>query len=248
MALHVLAYTGSSHDATVDATPVPDDIFTVMNGHFFPPNPLKLFAFYAGGTILNSVQLVTPSTRQISIPRMVPVSLVVAPPTDPNVIDLRMNPLSLNALEEISLLNTLGTNASNLPFVNVLFVGDQLQPPQRGDILTLHGTATTAAVAFGWTSITITWDNTLPSGTYAIVGAQVISATAIAHRFIFKDSVYRPGFLSVGSAGIRTAFDYYRGGMGTLGMFTTTTYPTLQVLCSGTDAAHDVVLSIVKVG
>jgi hypothetical protein len=245
---HVLGYQGSSHDVTnLDATPIQDDIFTVQNGHFLPSMDLNLYGGYFGGTILNNTQLVTPTTRQISIPRMIPVSATVSPPTDPNVIDMRLNPLRLRAVEEISLLNTLGTNASNLQFINILFVGTSLDPVPAGDILTLHGTATTTAVALGWTSLNTIYDTTLPNGTYAIIGAQVISTTAIAHRFIFKDQIFRPGFISTTGVANRTAWDYYRGAMGRLGTFTTTTYPILQTLCVSADTTHDVTYFIVRV-
>lgn len=246
---HVLAYQGSSHDVTdLDATPVQDDIISISNGHFMPQSDMLLFGFYGGGNILSYVTLNTPTTRQISVPRMVPVSGTILPPTDPNIIDLRQNPLRLRAIEEIQMLNTLGTNASNLPFVNLLFVGDRLEPVPRGDVLTLHGTSTTAAVSLAWTSLSITFDTTIPAGLYAIVGAQVVSTNALAHRFIFKDQIWRPGFLSVNAATARTAWDYYRGGMGQLGTFTTVTYPTMQVLCNGTDASHDVTWEIVRIG
>lgn len=245
---HVLGYQGSSHDVVgLDATPIPDDIVTIQNGHFLPSTDLNLFGFYAGGSILNYVQLVTPTTRQISVPRLVPINNSVTPPNNPNMVDLRGNPLRLRAVEEISMLNTLGTNASNIPFINILFVGKSLDPIPQGDILTLHGTSTTTAVVNGWTSLAITYDNTLPAGTYAIIGAQVQSANAIAHRFIFKDMFYRPGFMSVTSFYNRPVWDYYRGAMGLLGTFTTTTYPTLQVLCAVADAAHDVTFSIIRI-
>jgi hypothetical protein len=246
---HVLAYQGSSHDIVgLDATPIPDDIFTIQNGHFLPQYDLQFYGGYFGGSILSYVQLVTPTTRQISIPRLVPINAAVVPVTNPNMVDLRLNPLRLRAVEEISLLNTLGTNAGNQPFINVLFVGKSLDPIPQGDILTLHGTSTTAAVVNAWTSLAITYDNTLPAGTYAIIGAQVQSTNAIAHRFIFKDQWLRPGFLSVSSATNRLNWDYYRGAMGLLGTFTTTTYPTLQVLCASADATHDVTFSIIRVG
>jgi hypothetical protein len=245
---HVLAYQGSSHDVVgLDATPVQDDIFSIQNGHFLPQNDLLLYGLYCGGNLLQYTQLVTPTTRQISIPRMIPISSTILPPTNPNMVDMRGQPFHLRAIEEISMLNTLGTNASNLPFVNLLFVGNSLVPVPQGDIYTLHGTSTTAAVSLAWTSISITYDTTIPAGTYAIIGCQHISTNALAHRFIFKDQIYRPGFVSVTSAGNRPNWEYYRGGMGQLGTFTTVTYPTIQVLCNGTDASHDITLSIVRI-
>ena len=54
--------------------------------------------------------------------------------------------------------------------------------------------------------------------------------------------------LSAAAASNRTAWDYYRGGMGKLGDFTTVTYPSIEVLCSGTDASHDITLFMIKTG
>ena len=249
MPFHILGYYGSTHDQpSFDAPPIPDDIFTIQNGHFLPQYDLNLYGGYFGGSLLLSTRLVTPTTRQISVPYLVPINPSLLAGTDPNVIDMRLNPLRLRAVEEISLVNNIATNASNQPFVNLLLVGKSLDPVPMGDMLTLHGASTTPAVNAQWTSIAITFDTTIPAGTYAIVGAQVISPSAIAHRFIFKDQWFRPGFLSVNNPGQRTAWDYYRGALGLLGTFTTVTYPTLQVLCSGADAAHDVTFTIIRIG
>jgi hypothetical protein len=76
----------------------------------------------------------------------------------------------------------------------------------------------------------------------------VLASTGIAHRFVFKDQWFRPGFLSLQTGWNRTAWDYYRGAMGMLGTFTTVTYPTIQILSTAADVGCDVTLTIIRIG
>ena len=244
---HAFAYTATGNTiSNLEMTPIQDDILSIQNGHFLPANDMNLFGFYCGSTLASFVTLNTPTLRQVSVPRMIPVSNQASPFTDPNIVDLRSNPLTLKAVEEIQLLITLATNASPALAVALMLAGDRLDPVPRGDIVTLHGVSTTTVNATGWTSLNIIFDTILPAGRYALIGAQVVSATAIAHRFILKDQVPRPGFLSINALSNRTAWDYPRGGMGKIGEFTTITYPIMQVLCSAADNSHDVLWHIVR--
>lgn len=247
MPWHVLIYQGSGvSTATTDMTPVPDPIVAIQNGHYLPHQDLFLYGAWAGGTTLDSATIVTPRSRQVVPPRMYPIDATLEPPDRPHIIDRRMNPFKLNAVEEISIQTTYSSTTSTASYF-VMLVGTGQQGVPAGDIYSLHGTATTAAVANAWTQLAITWDQTIPAGTYAVVGSNHVSASAVAHRFIFKDAILRPGFLSLQSIADMTAPDYYTGGWGLLGQFNTYTYPAIEVLCETTDASHDFVMNFIKV-
>lgn len=246
MPYHVVAYTANTFAVTnFDSTPVPDDIIAIQNGHYLPHIQLMNFGGWMGGVNLTAVRMVTPRSRQIVPPPLYPIQGAIAMPDRPHIFDRRMNPFTLNSVEEVSVQMNIG-GAANAVSAAIFFWGTSLDAVPSGDIYSLHGSATTAAVALNWTTITITWDQTIPAGQYAIIGSQHQSANGLAHRWIFKDQILRPGFLSQAALTNITEPSVYYGGWGTFGSFNTYTYPSLQVLCNGTDSAHDVVMNIVK--
>lgn len=244
---HVMAHYNSTFGITLsDLSPVSDDIISVQNNHFLPSTDLKLFGGYFSAADLSVIQLATPKTRQVVPPYLIPLQAAALPGDRPNWVDMRDNPFLLRAVEEIQVLATVG-GAGAEPIYGLLFAGYSLDPIPAGDLYTLHGTATTAGVVGSWVSLSITWDQTIPAGRYAMVSSQVRSTNAVAHRWIFKDQVLRPGFLSQNAVGDYIDPYWYRGGFGVMGYFTTTTYPTCQVLCNAADASHDIIMTFVRV-
>lgn len=248
MGYHVLAYQTSGFGVSnQDMSPVADAIFSIQNGHFLPHVDLNVYGAYFGGANLLAVRLVTPRSRQIVPPPLYPIQGALLPPDRPHIVDRRNNPFKLNAVEEVSLQANLG-GAGSLPNVAVLFAGTSLDMVPAGDIYSLHGTSTTAAVPMQWTPINITWDQTIPAGNYTMIASQQQSTNAIAHRWVFKTAVMRPGFLSVTAIPNISEPSWYYGGWGILGTFNTYTYPQMEVLCNVADTAHDCVMNIIKVG
>lgn len=244
---HVVIYQANTFGVTnFDSAPVTDTWLAIQNGHYLPQESLKLFGGWFGGINLTAVSLVTPRSRAVVPPRLYPIQQTLLPPDRPHIYDRRSNPFTLNAIEEVSVTFNIG-GAANAFTTAVLFVGEMLDPVPPGDVFSLHGTATTAAVANAWTQVNVVWDQTIPSGKYTVVGSQVQSATAIAHRWYFRNRPLKPGFISLTSLGNISDPSYYFGGWGSLGSFDTTVYPFLEVFCNGADAAHDVVINMVKV-
>lgn len=245
---HVLALQANTFGQTnYDSVPLSDSWIGIQNGHFFPQKQLMLFGGWFGGVNLTAITLVTPRSRMVVPPRLYPIQASLLPPDRPHIWDRRNNPFTLNATEEISMQMNIG-GAANAYNTAILFVGESLDPVPSGDIYSLHGTSTTAAVANQWTTVPVQWDQTIPSGTYTVVGSQHQSTNAIAHRFNFRNPPNRPGFLSITGLGNITDPSYYGGGWGALGQFNTTAYPFVDVLCNAADAAHDFVMNMVKVG
>lgn len=245
---HVLALQANTFGQTnYDMLPLADSWIPIQNNHYFPPDQMLLFGGWFGGASLTAVTLTTPRSRQVVPPRLYPIQSSLLPPDRPHIWDRRSNPFILNRVEEVSLLANIG-GAANAYNTAILFVGDQLDPVPAGDIYSLHGTSTTAATANAWTQVTVSWDQTIPSGTYLVVGSQHQSTNAIAHRWYFRYKPNKPGFLSLTSLGNMTDPSYYFGGWGALGRFDTTAYPFLEVLCNAADASHDIVMNMIKIG
>jgi hypothetical protein len=244
---HVAAYKGSTHaQSSFDLTAIQDNILTIQNGHILPDVDMKLFMACGLAVDLTAMILVSPHLRQIVNPRVYPINASVTPPTRPQLVDRRLNPWIMKAVEEFQVQVNVGGAADETIF-SILLIGDRLEMVPAGEVYSLHGSGTTAASSGAWTSEPIVWDQNLPAGTYIAISSQVQSTNAVAHRWTFKGQFLRPGFLSVTSLTNITFPEWYNGGMGAMGQFNTYTMPNLEVLCNAADAAHDVTLSCIKV-
>ena len=244
---HTVALTANTFGQTnYDMIPVTDAWIGIQNSHFFPQEPLRLYGGWMGGVNLTKVTLVTPRSRQVVPPVLYPIQGTVTPPDRPHVWDRRTNPFTINAIEEISVQANIG-GAANAINTAIMFMGESLDPVPTGDIYALHGVSATAAVANTWTQVTVSWDQTIPAGNYAVIGSQHQSTNAIAHRFYFRNKNLRPGMLSITALTNIGEPSYYFGGWGQLGQFNTTAYPFIEVYCNGADASHDIVMNMVKV-
>ena len=245
---HTLAWKEAvAASATETMAPVTDTIIAVKNNRFFPTKDYKILYSYQGAAVTGRVQINTPSLRQVSSPWMNPFNPAIEPGTDPNISDYRSNPLLLRGLEEVeaSATEEAGTGGD---FWVVQGWGLDLAPAPAGDVYTMRGTGTTTAVADNWTTVSLTWDNQLPVGIFAVCGGVVVSATGIAWRTVFEDQVARPGGLCVDATNERTASMFRKGGLGNWGQFNSNRMPEFQVLCSSGDTAQTFYLDFVRVG
>ena len=246
--MHLLGfYVGSS--GTTANTQLPalsGDIFTRTNGNFLPQRGINVYAAYCGGATLTHSRIVTPKLRQVTIPYILPVTAAAIPPTNPNIMDLRANPLQLDKLEEFEMQYT--DSAGSDKVTGLAFIGDQFRPAPAGQVLTMRGTSTTAAVSNAWTTLTVTWPDSLPNGRYAIVGFKHFCTNAIAARLIIDGQDWRPGCLSIGTVTDKPSEISMNGGLGEVGRFEQTAMPQVEVLVNGTDADSEVFVQIVRVG
>src|ERR1700677_1257845 len=123
MPYHVVAYTANTNTQTnFYSTPVPDAIIAIQNGHYLPHIQLFSYGGWFGGVNLTAVRLVTPRSRQVVPPPLYPIQGAVVMPDRPHVFDRRMNPFTLNAVEEVSIQMNIGGTA-NAQNVAVFFWG-----------------------------------------------------------------------------------------------------------------------------
>lgn len=248
---HLLANTiliGQTVDT--DVTPVTDSVFLIQNSHFVPQADCYVQMATAGSATLNRTRIITASLRIPSTPWLRPILEAAIPPNNPRLCDYRAGPLLLKALEEIEVAGTSGLASGTERFFSGLWVSDTLalQPIPAGNIVTMRGTSTTTVTANAWTQLTTTWQDTLPFGTYAIVGLTHQSANAQLARLVINGQLWRPGSLSVtalGNAGNRA---FLKGGMGVWGTFRSVAMPIVEVLANAADASHEVYLDFIRTG
>lgn len=245
---HISAYrnANASTTANTQVVAVADQIISRRNGNFFPVQRYNMPFVYAGGDELLRARLVTPEFRQFSSPYIRPVEPSDSPGDDPNVEDLRMNPLEIPQNEEISLQHT--GSAALQPVVGMIGLQPRVVPLPPGRIYTMRGTATDTLVVGAWTDLTVTWEDSLPRGTYAIVGMVPFSAGAIAARFILDNQVLRPGGLGITTETNRTHPMFLNGGLGVWGTFDNEAFPDIEMLSAVADTAETIYMQYMKVG
>lgn len=246
---HLAAYTKTNlgNTADTDIGALTDDILTIQNTHFVLQQQMNLIAAAAMSATLLRAKLASPSMRQIASPFIRPIIGAVKPAANPNVWVMDYQPFSIPPFEEIQLLATSGV-ATTEAFTSLIWLQTLNENVPVGNIIPLRFTSTTAAVANAWSSVTITFLDTLPSGVYAMVLSECQSAQAIAHRWIISNQLHRPGFLSFTNLTDRMPDLYAKCQFGVMGRFRSNDLPRLQVLCNGADAAHEGYLYAIRVG
>lgn len=245
---HLCAYSlALGTVANTDVPAVSDDILAISNSHFLPQRDYDLTFAAAMAATLNRARIVSPTNRQITLPFIRPIIAAALPPAVPNVADYTRNPFRIRGLEELAIEATsdiaMGTERCNV----LVGLSSGFEPPPRGDVFTLRGTSTTAAVANAWTTLVTTWADILPAGTYACLGLEAIATNQVAARVIFENQVERPGCLGHATVGLKPWLKFQKGELGVWGRFKSTRMPIVQVLNNSTDAVHTVYMDLVRI-
>lgn len=237
-----------TQDVETDIQPIVDDIFVIQNNHFLPQVDRNLMwaAFLATDGV--TARIITPSLRQVTTPFIRPVSTSLLPGNQVNVADYRANPLRLRGLEELQ-VNAEQTSAGAADVVIMMGLEvTPISPMPSGDVYTLRGTGTTTVTANAWSTVAITWQDTLPAGNYAVVGLQGNSVTGYAARLIFEDQWPRPGGLLTQAEDAATHQMFMKGGLGIWGRFNSNRMPVVQYYCASADTAQVIYIDLIRVG
>ena len=119
-----------------------------------------------------------------------------------------------------------------------------INPDTSGEFFTIRATGTTTLSTYAWTNCTLTFNDTLPAGTYEIVGMHAISAGAIAARLVIPQYAWRPGVIASTSANVFSGTTFRYGNSGVFGSFTHMTPPTVDFLSSSADTSQTVYLDL----
>jgi hypothetical protein len=186
----------------------------------------------------------------------------------PRTLDLSMSPMPLRPAEEFDIYASQNSGGSETEYVLCNFADG---PPQAlafpvmpailggsamtpGRAFSVHATGSTTLTAGAWTSVTLTLDQTLPAGTYGVIGMRAYSATALFARVKPITGIkYRPGGIGV------QAYDQLDpwwqrawpwGGkivapMGIWVMFYQNVVPNIDFFATSADTAEEVWLDLV---
>jgi hypothetical protein len=223
-----------------------------------PPRWNQILAAWAGmsnaADVLVAARLSAPSMRDKTLLDLVNLEAIAAggtlEPSSPTPINVYTNkPIQLvsgeflNALQESD-----GTTAANLCTAIVLLGdGDYSNPYAGMPVQTVRGTGTTTLTANAWSAVTITLDQQLAAGRYAIIGMRAQSAGAKAARLILQETPARPGVIAYDSNADIEHPMFRNGNLGVFGSFIHSAIPQVEFLSLSGDTAETIFLDIVKI-
>lgn len=155
------------------------------------------------------------------------------------------NPRDLTPAESVNLAiqATGGAAAANY---GLIWMADGPVKPTSGKIFTVRGTGASALAAGTWVNTAITFNSTLPAGTYQVVGFRASGANLVAARIVFVGAPFRPGI--PGDPDVDTNFwsSYFRdGAAGVFGAFDVNQPPTIDCL-GATDTTQAFAFDLIK--
>ncbi len=168
----------------------------------------------------------------------------------PNAIalvdDLRDKPLVMVVGESYVATIHSDTTAAALQWV-VEWFADGPIAPHVGAQFTTRLTGATALVSRTWTLCPMVFDENIPRGRYAIVGARARSATCIAARMVVPGAQNRPGVLGVTADSDYGWEGFRHGGMGVFAEWEDTDAMQWEFLANAADAAEVLYLDLASV-
>lgn len=250
--LHVIAFAESyaaaptSYDA-MDA--VSDGVFSRASatGLYVPAGMKLVAAFGSFGVYPNPrFRINAPSMLKVGYPQILPLAQQPGS-DDPNFQVLLDRPILFPSNEVVGVDAVAATSAAVQAGHALLFFAKEIAPLPPGDAFWIRGSASTATTPGSWSGLDLTWDVTLPEGTWAIIGFSHVCSNGVAARLVFPGSSYRPGTLTVGSTVQRTHAAFLEGKFGVFGQFAAFAPPSVEALTASAATDHQVFIRVVRV-
>lgn len=239
-----LALTGIL--TAIDA--VPDQAIRVNGTDIVVPANIPYLlaeAALSGSTAFTGAQVESPSLRQLANQDIAPIVAAVVFGANPAVQHHFQNPRGLKGNESIN-LSVNATDATAADNYGLIWLADGALTPVKGNMFSVQATAAATNVAGTWVNSDLTFDSTLPAGTYNIVGMRAVGTGLIAARLVLVGAGYRPGVPAVNAVGDQDFPPSRYGAMGTFGSFDVNQPPTVDCLGS-TGTAQTIILDLIKV-
>jgi hypothetical protein len=207
----------------------------------------------SGGTSL--ARLESPTLRETSRIQFSEINGLAdadVEPTSPTpILNFINNPVKLTGDEQLKFTANSNTSAAAFQWCVVAFGGSKMSPISSGNIIQAHFEWNNTATARQWTAGEVTFQDTLPYGTYQLIGMRVVSTTGVAARIIPIGVAQssRPGIMMVDTLSeVGTGDTFRNGNAGLFSTFNSTTPVQLEVLCDAADASSTTgVFDLIKI-
>lgn len=247
--MHICGYSQSQDTAgnLTQVAPIADPVIAIQNNNIVVPDSVggsmqqpalnNIIGLYTQGATISRAQLQSPSLRAFIMHELTQLDLSATPTDPPRYIDRSLDPLRVQPNEQLSAF--VAETAAGAERESVFIIlADQAQQNVNGDIRTVRATSATTLVAFTWTSCVLTFDQSLPAGTYQLVGLRARSTGAIAARAVFVGGIYRPGCIAVPGIGGMGSQLFRHGNLGVWGTFRHNTPPQIEVFSASADTSE----------
>ena len=247
MAFTLIGYSASQDTSGVLTTTaaLADPHVRVSGNDVSIPSDLSNVAgVYAICATMTRAALVSPSIRRRYPFEFFPID-AAATPTDPwHFHDVAQQVISLDVDESLN-FQFAESGAGAQRGSGLVWLSDgPITPDSNGEFFTIRATGTTTLATYAWTNCTLTFNDTLPAGTYEIVGMHAISAGAIAARLVIPQYPWRPGVICSTGVNVFSGTQVRYGNYGVFGSFTHMTPPTVDFLSSSADTSQTVYLDL----
>lgn len=190
-----------------------DNVLAPLNLGLQVSPTLPCLMFVAGvGVNLAHIRAQTPSMLPFPWPTLDPNNRGGAFESPPRIHDFSETPLPLRPTDEFDIFATQNAAGAQVQYVMTTFCDQapqplpvQVLPPTLtqnpmtpGRYFSAHWTAATTLTAGAWTVVQPIFDQALPAGYYALLGARTMSASALFFRmFPAMGPIWRPGGCAV---------------------------------------------------
>ena len=269
----------SSADATSGANTfiqltyfTPDNVLPKLVNGMQVSGSLPFLHSVAGvGTSMVHIRAQAPSMLPFPYTAMSPNNRGSAFESPPRIWDFSRTPVPLRVTEEFDIFVSQNSGGSETEYVAVQFCDGPgtplsvvVNPPSivqnqttPGRFFTVHATASTTLTAGKWTQVQPSFDQALPAGSYAVVGARAFSATALFFRlYPAMAPLWRPGGVAVQAYDQMDAYNQrYIASYGAIpaswGVWMTfyqNVPPQIEFFATSADTAEEMWLDLVYLG
>ena len=206
--------------------------------------PFLLAYMVVGDVYITQARIESPSLRSLANIDVCPLNLALEPSSPPLLVDIHSVPKALAGREGLN-LRVSGSQAVRT--FGLIWLGDGPIVPVTGEVFTVKAKSATTLVAYTWTNGAITFEQTLPTGRYQVVGMRAKSAGLVAARLVFSGGAWRPGCVGC-DAYSDVPNDVFRAGnLGVWGEFNHDLPPTVDFLSVSADTSEEIWLDLIKI-
>jgi len=219
---------------------------------YVPTEDLRLLAAYASSAYLQAARVNSTGLQRVGYQYIRPATVAALPASPPNLAVLLDNPVVLRASEAITIEAT--TSGGTADAIALLWTARNLEVAPPGEAFWLRYISADAVTANQWSPVTLAQglSDPLPAGTYAIVGLEHWCPGGVAARLVLPGGTYRPGVLAINGSppwyNGRSHDIFYQGALGVFGWFQSTAPPSIEVLSTSADNAHQGYIKVIRVG
>ena len=204
----------------------------------------NILAVYGVGLNLTRMQISSPSLRKKNLLDISPVDQSAEPEEPSAVHFFNENPVVLTSAEALQVLMA-EDGAGAQRSIAALWLMDTLDAKPSGEIRSIRATTTTATTANLWSLVTLTLDQQLEAGRYAIVGFRAVSATGILARLVIPGSAMRPGVIAYDAVNDTENVMFRMGKLGSWGEFEHTFIPQVEMLTTTGETPDEFILDVI---